>query len=596
MSSRHFSDYGLPARLLTLTLFLMLAPAILIFRLWHEQLRLGEAHRRSISRQSIRRIRLAPIRGRIFSADGVALADNQPVYDLMFHLHEMRRGSRRGRRNTVDLILDQIVLTAKIIGRKNTITREQLERHIRVYPALPFRGFTNLTPAERARISETMPAIPGLEIAIHVRRVYPQNDVGPHLIGFVGHRDPATEQQRKNYSYFLPELVGRAGLERVYDPQLRGKGGTRLVRVDCRGFFHDELANFWLSRHGNDLHLTINSRAQRIAQNLLRGKKGALVLMNCHSGALLALVSSPSYDLNHLSGKRYAELAGDTKQRPLVNRALTAGYMPGSIIKPLIALCLLKNGTVTPTETINCPGGVEVGNAWISCANHAGHGPVNLTTALEVSCNSYFITAGLRCGIDRISPFLATAGIGQNPGLKLGGGAGILPSGAQPGWTTFDTALISIGQGKISVSPLQAAMYVAAIANGGRLMRPYLIQSIRDPKGHYLQVAKREIIDNLPISPSALAIVRRGMEQVVHGKHATAPAARTKRIYLAGKTGTAEVGEGSKKRKNTWFVCFGPVSSPRYAMAIIVENGVSGGKTAAPIARRFFESFLLKKI
>ncbi len=590
---------GLTLRILTIAGCSCMLMLTLLCSLWNEQLRSGKMHNESISKQSIRRIRIPPIRGRIISSDGQIFTENEPSYDVNFHIHELRQPGKRGRKKTVKYLYRQLIKTAKIIGRELTITNAEVNRHFHVYPALPFKAFTNLNEIELARLYEIIPGIPGLEISTSIKRIYPMNDICAHLIGFVGNQDPNLIEGRDAYSYYLPELTGRTGLERIFNDRLKGKGGSKLARVDSLGFFYEETVEKQEAVSGDDIILTIDSKAQFIAQKMMTGRRGAFVLLDCNKGAVLAIASSPTYNLNEIS-KTYSSLASDSKNRPLVNRAISGGYMPGSIIKPITALALLENNIANPTQLYTCVGYSRIGNAKIRCAHISGHGEINIYQAIESSCNPYFIDKSLSLGINRLRILFEKAGIGQNTGFEIpaSGSRGLIPSRRlklrrqRQNWNAFDTGLVSIGQGLISMSPLQAAMFTAAIANGGTVYQPSIIHSIIDSKGNKVRQFSPSVNSRLNISKQSLHIVQQGMINAIKGEHATGYQAGNSKIELAGKTGTAEVGFGRNKRKNTWFVCYGPVDNPVYAMAILIENGDSGGDTCAPLARLFFESFL----
>jgi penicillin-binding protein 2 len=674
-------------RIIALMVLFSLVPALLAARLWYEQLSKGAVYRKAISDQSVRRIRLAPVRGRMFGSDGALICDNQPSYDVYFHIHEMRqprqtayartmayirdelarigehlqqvpvltmdvvraqwrqegelvafanldaeaqaklhnvrfvpgmrlrpngRGAadvvcelsrmhqeyKSGRQMTRAFVLDQITRVAELIKRPPEVTLEQLRTHMHVYPALPYRAFRDLNAQELAALLEVMPGFPGLEVSTGMQRLYPMHDVGAHWIGFVGRRDPATESERDQYNFWLPELHGRLGLERRFDTDLRGSGGMKMVRVDSVGFVHDFVGVSRDARAGDDLMLTIDSRAQRIAQSLIAGKRGAIVALDVRSGAIVAMASAPSFDLMRIHSD-YGDLV-DARNKPLLNRATYASYAPGSIVKPLLALAALKNGTIDASSKIHCPGYYEVGDARVKCSHRSGCGNLDLPTALERSCNPFFIDCGVRTGVDKIARVYAHAGIGETPGCEVDS---IWARGLRPGreamleqrgrkWGAFDTALISIGQGFITLSPLQAAMYTAAVANGGTLYRPYIVRANRGSDGHFRRVTPPVILSTLDVSEAHIALVHKGMHQVVHGYAATAPAARSPIVDLAGKTGTAQIGPRHDRRQNTWFTCFGPYENPRFAVTVLVEDGDSGGSTAAPLARQFFETYL----
>ncbi len=590
---------GLTPRLFVFGLVLCFIPLLLLVRLWYEQVHRGAEHQKSISRQSIRTIRLTPVRGRIFSRDGMALTDNVPEYDAYFHIHEMRQPGRFGYTQTIKYVLSQLDLVAAAIERQNTIGEDDLKRHIRLYPALPFKAFTSLNDQERARLIEMIHTVPGLEIINHFKRVYPLGEATSHILGFVGRKDPSDESDRDLYSYFLPELSGRNGLEKLFDDELDGHGGSQLVQVDSMGFFFDDYESE-PAIAGNDVQLTLDSRAQQIAYRLLVKRRGAIVLVDTLTGAVLALCSSPAYDPNKLTKEYYDRLRTDRTGRPLINRALNGGYSPGSIIKPLVGMLMLESGFINGNDKYDCNGAYAIGDTRIRCATRYGHGEITMIQALESSCNPFFIHGGVNLGLEKLQTIFSQAGFGTDLEfiIKQSSSSGTFPTRArkyqtthQP-WNIFDTALISIGQGQICISPLHAAMFTAAIANGGTLFHPYLVQKLQNHTRHTIKYYQPEIIDHLAISPANMEIIRAGMYAVIHGPNASASEAQTSVIELAGKTGTAEVGRGKYKKNNTWFVCYGPYQSPQYALAVLVEDGVSGGKTAAPLARRFFELYL----
>ena len=571
---------------------------LLILRLWVVQVQQGEHHAELLSQQNIRRIRLNPVRGRMLAADGTTiLADTQPSYDLVFHVSEMRQPGPRSR--TIEYIVDQAAAVGEVMGRSNPFSGAGPERHLHVYPALPLTVYSDLTTREMAQVAEHLPRIPAAEIRPSSRRHYPRPGVATHVLGFAGRRPSSDEGERKRYSYILPELRGRAGLERAYDDELAGTPGMRVVRVDTLGYVHAEIGDPVPALPGHDLILTLDHKLQTAADRLLAGHKGAIVVVDIHSGAVLAMASSPSYDLSRLDAELYGQMAADTENRPLVNRAADGAFLPGSIVKPLIAMAALENGIVSPGEIVVCPGVTHVGNASIRCWYRPGHGPVNMREAIAQSCNVYFIEVGMRTGLDHIRPLMVAAGFGRRPAIDLPSAAqGLVPSRPWAlqhwgrGWLAIDTAYLSIGQGAVDVSPLQAAIYAAAIANGGTVYRPFLVREVRTPDGRPRRRTVPDPQDTLPVSRTTLEVVQDGMRRVVNGPNATARRAQNPYISLAGKTGTAEVGPPDDRSHNTWFICFGPVEDPRYAAAIVVRDGISGGRTAAPIASQLFSAWL----
>ena len=258
---------------------------------------------------------------------------------------------------------------------------------------------------------------------------------------------------------------------------------------------------------------------------------------------------------------------------------------------------MLENG-VSATDTILCPGKSYIGNTVIHCACRSGHGPLNVISALEKSCNVFFIEQGRVLGLEKLAETLSSMGIGKKTGFPLYERSGLLPSRedlySKTGrrWNVFDTALISIGQGNIRVTPLQAALFAAAIANGGTIWRPYLLKEVLDPKGNTIYVNTPSSRAELNINKKILTVLHEGMYNVVHASGGSGKRGNSKKIELYGKTGTAEKGKGKNKKNNTWFIGFGSNKGTTYSFAVFVENGRSGGRTCAPIARAFFDTWL----
>ena len=586
-------------------------------RLWQEQVYHGSDYVKAVSNQSIRRIRKPAPRGRIFTSDKKILADNIPVFNLVFHLAEMRKPGTRSK--TINYILTAADRAGKTIGRTSKLTTEKIQRHINYTPALPITIFENLTTLELAKISELPIPIPGMEIITVPQRRYKYGETACHLLGYIRKDNPQKAADRDEYFYYIPDKKGKQGVEKKYDHSipvidiksdkfsrisklrgLRGSPGSSLVRVDFRGYIHSTCGNILHAQPGHDIVLTINFRAQRIAEKLLKNYKGAFVLLDASTGAVIAMVSSPGYDISkftpRLSPKYWNKLRNDPKH-PLLNRATAGEYEPGSIIKPILAIALLENG-MSASDMITCHGKSYIGDASIYCDKHSGHGSINVISALEQSCNVFFIEQGRVLRLEKISETFSSFGIGEKTEFPLYERRGLLPSRANKyyrtgrRWNAFDTALICIGQGNIQITPLQAALYTAAIANNGTLWRPYLLKEVLDATGNTIYVTKPLPRKKIKISKRALKIVKKGMFQVVHGSHGTGRKANIRKIKLYGKTGTAEKGKGANKINNTWFIGFGTHKKTTYAFAIFVENGASGGKTCAPIARTFFNTWL----
>ena len=581
---------------------ILLAVAFILFsiiaiRLWEMQVLRAAEYREKSQRQSVRTIRVPAVRGRILARDGTPLAVNRVSYEVLLHPAELRA---RSIRDTVDNILAAGEEASRRLGRKNPLTREKVLRHLNYYPGIPLELFRDLSQKESVGLREMLPQIRGLEIAPSPVREYPFGSLAAHLLGYAGRTDPNDADDRRRYSYYISDLTGKSGLEKAMDQELCGSPGRKLAIVNSFGFVHEYLeTESAAARNGLDLVLTLDLKAQQVAEQILGKRSGAIVLLNAENGEVLAMASSPRYDLNLFTGKIPAEeyriLATD-ERHPFVHRAAQGAYMPGSIIKPLTAIAALHAG-VRPDELFDCEGKVPFGYSQIRCMNHAVHGEINLYDAIKKSCNCYFVTMGLRAGIDRLSRVFASAGIGSPTGFELPERKGLLPVNS-PAWRPEETAYVAFGQGKIELTPLQAAVYAAALANGGYRWRPHIVSRVLDTSRNGPPASVRdavpEIRGHLDATDEMLDIVRDAMHRVVWEPGGSGSRARSGKIELSGKTGTADVIANGKKYKNTWFIGFGrdPVKGTLYAISILVEQGESGGRTAAEAAGDFFNRWL----
>ena len=585
---------------------------VLVIALFRVQVRFGDEHRERISRQSVRRIRIAARRGRIFTSDLVVLADNEPELNLVFYPEEMRL-SRLDR--TVRYMLDAARRIARAIGRETSLTEEKIRRHLNVRPGLPIKVFGRLDEREAARALEAARSLRGVDVQNDSCRIYPQGDLASNLIGYARPESPEQAEDRSRFFYYLPDLVGREGVEKAFDRfesetglpiGLRGEPGYSLVEVDRLGYIHRDLIQKIEPNHGHNVVLTIDSRAQRIAAELLREtyRSGAMVVIDAETGDILAAATMPGYDLGlfspTLSTEEYRLLRDDLR-RPLFDRALRGTYTPGSILKPLIALALLESG-VDPAEKVLCTGHSQVGDTDIRCAAYrrGGHGEVNLNEALRWSCNSYFIHYALKLGAEPLRRSLRDAGIGEKTGVEIGDAPGIFPGDAakrrvyHTRWNAYDTALLAIGQGMITLTPLQAALFCGALATDGIVKKPHLVRRVVDGSGNVLYERRPACRSRLPGGEEALDRVRQGMFEVVNCEDGSGRRARVEELAVYGKTGSAEIGSSRDSRTvNTWFIAFATWRERTIALAVVTEDGISGGRDCAPIAAEFLRRYLL---
>ena len=552
------------------------ALAVLAVRLKEIQVKDTADYRYAYTRQAVRRVQLAGPRGRILARGGEVLAGNRKSVSIVCDAAAFQDKSWKG---TVERIQKAIDAVAEVTRTPSPLDERDIRRHVNQSLAMPLYVWRDIDHETLARFSENEELFDGFEAVVSEERSYPYGTVAAHLIGYVGRDRADAVAGDEKFNFFHPEMRGRAGVEHYYDSFLKGVPGESKLLVDARGFAIEESVVVE-PRPGPDLTLSIDMRAQLAAEKELRGEKGACVVMDPRNGEILAMVSAPGYNLNSfvpaISHDLYDRHVNDIG-KPLLNRAAGGSYAPGSIFKPVVALAGLKLG-YPPEQTYECTGVYALGKMRIRCASRWGHGPVDMRTGIMKSCNPYFCNLGMDIGTNAIVCAAHELGLGAKTGIDFGlDAAGVIP-GADwkmrtygEKWYTGDLAQMSIGQGMLLVSPLQMARMAGAIGTG-YLVTPRLLPG--------QEIERRKI----NFSNHALGVVREGMRLVVTGGTGKR-AGYNLAVDLCGKTGTAEIGKGETRRKNTWFIAYAPARDPVVSIAMLVENGDSGGGTAAPKAR-----------
>lgn len=498
----------------------------------------------------------------------------------------------------VDIIPDRLENKEQVIAQLRqllTLDDEAVERIetdlARASGYQPVQVAANLDWERYAAVSVRLPELPGVAPTRGFARYYPGGAAVGHLIGYVGTASRKEFEERKDPLLITPGFkLGKEGVERVLEDRLRGVPGAQRVEVTARGRLVREL-DTRPDRPGETVRMTIDAGLQEYAARRLGTESGAVVIVDCLTGGILALSSMPSYDPNSfsdgISNTEWAMLSGDD-HKPLTNKAVNGLYPPGSTLKPANALGLLAAG-IDPSRVVNCPGGYQLGNRRFGCLGR--HGGMNMHTAIARSCNTYFYALGREVGIDALSSATRALGFGDSYPLPLPSQYyGTVPDGEwkqrrfKQAWTQADTLNASIGQGYFLASPLQLAVTTARLA-AGSLLPVHMLAGQGGAAGP------------LPFSPEHLAIVRAGMDEVVNGA-GTAGRSRLPfpDIRMGGKTGTAQVrrlsGMARGGRNVPWryrdhglFIGFAPVEAPRYAVAVVIEHGMSGSGAAAPVAR-----------
>ena len=551
---------------------------------------LAEANRVNVSQ-------ISAVRGRITDRSGKLLADNDRNLQIRMVPEQVAN---------MDVTLNDL---ARLLNLDRSAVYEMRRKIGRVPAFKPVVVLEDLSWDAFAALNLNLPYLSGVEPLVGQKRVYPHAQSVAHLVGFVGTK---TREDLQRVDDIVGDHVGRSGVERDFERDLRGTPGVRHVEVNAIGRTVRELQSE-PGEKGRDLALSIDLDLQKFSAQRLKGLSGSAMVMDIHSGEMISMVSAPSFDLNKLSRgievEEWEQLI-DHERKPLVNKAMRGLYAPGSTFKMLVALAALEEKLIDPEEKITCSGIYEFAREEFHCWTSQGHGPVNMIDAIERSCDTYFYDLALRVGIDRIEAMARRFGFGELTGIDLDGEKGGTVPGRDwkranydTGWRTGETIITAIGQGYLLATPLQLTVMTAALANGGKLLKPRIIKTDEAV----------EPVSELQLKPENLAIVQRGMYRSVNRPDGTAYASSLliDGARMSGKTGTVQVRRISKDERLTgvipnskldWhlrdhslFVGYVPHNNPRYAFSVVVEHGGGGAQVAAPIARDIMVQLLNNK-
>ena len=552
----------------------------------------------------VRKISLADYRGEIKDRLGNVIVNVRPSFSLYVTPEDA----------------DNLSESLEFLSGLIEINKDKLRSDIRRSPS--FKNVLikrDISRIEVAYIEENKMLLPGIRIKIEPIRSYAHKDFASHVLGYLGEVSKSELKISKFSRYELGDMVGKNGLEKIYESHLRGKKGFKEVEVDVSGRELKVLRKF-SPKTGNSLVLTLDSRVQSKLETLMdevlgeNSVEGSAVVMKVQSGEIIAMVSKPSFDPNSfatgISTKQWSGLVLDEKN-PLQNRTIDGQYPPASTYKVVTAYAALAEKIIKPESTIFCPGHFRLGKRNYRCWKKMGHGDMNLHDALVQSCDVYFYKLGHRLGINNLAKYATKLGLGELTGIVLKGEkSGLVPSKQwkkkfknEP-WYPGETISASIGQGYNLVTPLQSARMISTIASGGLLVRPYLVKRIEGYDGRLIQEFFPEVIKKIKIEPEVLRNIKEGLRGVVHEAHGTGRRARLKNVIVAGKTGTAQVVamKDSEEidpeeetpyshRDHAWFIAFAPYENPEVAVSVIIEHGGHGGATAAPIAGGILKTY-----
>jgi penicillin-binding protein 2 len=580
-------------RVMAIAVVVMALFCVIIGQLWYLQVLEG-GHFLDASDKN--RIRIRPIaapRGILFDRHGVPLVDNRPAFTLSLIPRELPRDA-----DERDAVLGRVAALLRIPFP------ELREAITRVAPDsfLPVRVRRGLDLEDMAKVEEWKLELPGVIVEVEPQRTYPSSRFAAHLLGYV--REASDEQLRQG-RYRRGDMVGQSGLERLLDEFLRGRDGGERIEVDALGR-PVRVIQMTDPHPGAEVLTTVDRRIQEAVESAMEGRAGAAVVMDPRTGDVLAMVSTPAFEIDRFTGTidRAAWLrVVQHPEHPLLNRVLQSQYAPGSIFKIVVTAAGLQERLLTPLDRVSCHGEFQLGTWTFKDWKPEGHGSVDLHQALAQSCNVYYYQAGLKIGGATITRYARAFGLGQPTGVELASEKfGLIPSPSsrrgRDTWQPGDVVNMSIGQGQLLVTPMQIAKLMSAVANNGVLWKPRIVQRIARPERGVLWSDSGKVTGHVELSPIVWAFLRRSLTAVTE-EGGTGVAARIPGLDIAGKTGTAQMmahSRADRGQDHAWFAAFAPARDPEVVVVVLVERGGRGGQVAAPIARKILNAIFFEKI
>jgi penicillin-binding protein 2 len=562
----------------------------LISGFWVLQVRDAQENSMLAEKNRIKTVPVLAPRGKLLDRDGRVIVDNESAFTLILSRENLNP--------------DHLDAIARGVHMDPEDLRARVKRFQSRPKYVPLMVKQDLSPQEIAFVESHRDAntFPEMELIQNQRRLYPRNGLAAHVVGYVGEVSEQELNSSDFAKYSQGDIVGKAGLERQYNDLLIGVDGQRRVVVDSVGRERQVLESTEATP-GNNLQLTLDLDLQAVAELALEDKKGAVVALDPRTGEVLAMVSRPAYDPNAFATRvspEYWKQLTSGGDNPMLNRAIQAQFAPGSTFKPIVALAGLESGEITTHDTFRCPGGANFYGRYFRCWDKHGHGTVDMHGSIVHSCDVYFYNLGNKIGVDTIAEYASLAGVGKKTGIDLPNEAeGLMPSTKwklrtqRQKWYAGETISVAIGQGAVTITPMQLASAIGGIVSGGVWPKPHLVKGA--------QVSEPRKAD---LSADNVAAIVEGMYGVVN-EGGTAAAARIEGVEFSGKTGSAqrvsnELRKSGKldaddSKDNGWFVGFAPRQNPEIVVAVLLEGGEHGA-LAAPVARDVIKSYFDKKI
>lgn len=591
-------------RLIGMVFVVIAAFSILIIRLFYLQIIEGEEFRRLSENNCIRLQAIDPPRGLIFDRHHEMLVDNRPSFDLSIIPKDTKN----------------IKETLETLSKCIHVSPEELMAEIKRYKGqLSYKPILLKKDIGRdllAAVEVHKYSLPGVVVDVRPLRHYIHEQSSAHVLGYMGEASTKEIESNLYQEIRSGDYIGKFGVEKNYENMLRGERGGRQVEVNAIGQTV-RVIDTVDAIPGNNVILTLDLQLQKKAEELLKDKVGAVVAMDPSNGEILAMVSSPSFDQNvfvaGISTKDWQALLNNP-HKPMVNKVTQGEYPPASTYKIVTAMAGLEEGVIDINSEFFCPGFYRFGDRIFQCWRKGGHGHVSVLKGIAASCDVYFYQVGQKLGVERLAWYAKGCGLGMPTGIDLDReSAGLVPSVAwkkkrygQP-WHSGETLSIAIGQGYNLVTPIQMCVLIAAVANDGIRYKPTILKSVMTAAGNQIASGEPTIMGRLPISKRTLAIVKKGLFDVVNSPSGTAKGVHLENIEICGKTGTAQlvsrkagekgIGEGDPRhlQPHAWFVAFAPYKDSKIAIAVIVEHGEHGSSAAGPIARDLIKKYLLNE-
>jgi penicillin-binding protein 2 len=596
-------------RLKWVALALLLVFGALIFRLWQLQVVRGDRYYERTVDNVVHKRYLPSLRGKIVDRKGVPLATNRTAWNIYVVPRKLDDASR-----------DEIVRLLGLTEEEEAALDARIASGQRRAPDQAVIVLEDQGEKRGQLVEEARYRLPGVSVRREPYRHYPQGDLAAHIVGYMTQMTEAEYARKQADGYEADELVGRYGLELEWEAYLSGKKGIEKFAVDARGQRIDDAEAAGLIEGerriepvaGDDVVLTIDAELQRIAERAVAPHAAAAVaIVEVKTGRVLALVSKPSFDPNvmtgHLTRAEKAMLDADPR-KPFSDKTLAARFPPGSTFKFVTAIAALEDGVAVEEEKIECAGELELSGTTFRCTS--SHGVLDLISAIQHSCNIYFWQLAQRIGMDRMAEVARDYGFGSPTGIGLpnGDAEGRIPTKAwyeeRGQFKIGNTINASTGQGDVEVTVMQMVMAYAALANGGTLFVPQIVQRVETKGDRVVLEPEPKVARRIDTPPEVLDVWRRGMWLAVNAPGGTAyEHGHSDVVEIAGKTGTAEVRSRRKekakvsvrgwdpKRSHAWFAGWAPANDPQVAIVVLIEHGGPGGKVAAPVAKAILEGW-----